>query len=236
MTVDEEYLQKLMRTLSHDMGGTLRCSVGFSKLLLENYSHVLDEKAIKWLNLIKSESEKTQGELFSLSRYARLYAISDSKEVCDLTTLCHKAIELAGLEALYSNFDLIIEDMLKINGYERLWVDLFAELITNSLKHNPLQTDLKCRVYSRQAENGIEVVVADNGLGLSEKHKALAVLPFKALSKDKLDHKGVGMGLSNVKRIAELHDGSFSLSDHDSGDSGLLAIINLPKDCMLNLS
>ena len=51
MSVDEEYLQKLMRTVSHDMGGTLRTAVGFSKLLLESYENELDEKAVKWLSI-----------------------------------------------------------------------------------------------------------------------------------------------------------------------------------------
>lgn len=228
MSVDEEYLQKLMRTISHDMGGTLRVAVGFSKLLLENYGDTLDEKAVKWLSLIKEDGEKTQEKLIALSRYARLYGIADHPNDCDLAALCEKAISVAGLDEFYSGVNISVEQLPTVYGYERLWVELFAELIGNVAKHSGGVASIRCRIYSQAVHDGIAICIEDNGVGLTPKQKEMAVLPYRTV--EGAGVVGVGMGLPIVKRMAELQGGELQLKDNPNGGSGLQVSIVLPLD------
>jgi len=219
MSVDEAYLQKLMRTLSHDMGGTLRVAVGFSTLLLENYEDALDEKAVKWLSLIKEDGEKTQGQLIALSRYARLYDIADNPTECDLSKLCEKSINDSGLEEFYSAVNLTIETLPVVYGYERLWNELFVELVGNVAKHAGGAASIRCRVYSQTTDDSLIISVVDNGVGLTAKQKEMAIMPYRTIEGS--GQVGVGMGLPIAKRIAELQGGKLILEDNPDGDTGL---------------
>ena len=231
MSVDEEYLQKLMRTISHDMGGTLRVAVGFSKLLLENYSDDLDEKAIKWLSLIKADGEKTQEKLIALSRYARFYDIPDNPVDCDLNELCKKAIETFGLDEFYSDINLVIDDLPVVNGYERLWLESFAELVGNVAKHAGGATSIRCRIYSYTTDDAVHICVVDNGVGLTAKQREMAILPFRTI--EGAGTVGVGMGLPMVKRMAELQGGDLTLEDNPTDETGLHLSIILPLDQLI---
>jgi len=228
MSVDEEYLQKMMRTLSHDMGGTLRVAVGFSTLLLENNKDSLDEKAVKWLSLIKEDGEKTQKKLIALSRYARLYDIADNPVDCDLTVLCKKAINNSALEEFYSSMSVDIEDLPIVSGYDRLWSELFVELVTNVAKHAAGEDSIRCRIYSHTAEGQTVISVVDNGVGLTMKQKEIAMMPYRTI--DGVSLAGVGMGLPIVKRIAELQGGKVLLDDNSQEQPGLKVSVVLPCD------
>lgn len=235
MSVDEEYIQKLMRTISHDMGGSLRVAVGFSKLILENYSDSLDEKATKWLSLIKEDGEKTQDKLIALSRYARLYGIPDHPAECDLNALCKKAIETSGLDEFYSGVNLVIEALPVVHGYERLWLEYFAELVGNVAKHSGGANSIRCRIYSRKLEDSVVISVEDNGVGLTAKQKEMALMPFRTI--EGAGTVGVGMGLPIVKRIAELQGGELTLEDNDTSDQvGLRVSVVLPLDRLVESS
>lgn len=226
MSIDEAYLQKLMRTISHDMGGTLRVAVGFSKLLLENYEAQLDEKATKWLSLIKEDGEKTQEKLIALSRYARLYDIPDNPTACDLAVLCDKAVYASGLEEFYSGISVQIESLPVIEGYERLWVDIFAELVGNVAKHAGGAPSIFCIVDAQEQADTLIIRVRDNGVGLTDKQKEMALLPFRVV--ESVGKVGVGMGLPMVKRMVELQGGTLALEDNQYDDKGLQVVIRLP--------
>ncbi|MBX2808391.1 MAG: HAMP domain-containing histidine kinase [Cellvibrionaceae bacterium] len=226
MSLDEAYLQKLMRTLSHDMGGTLRTAVGFSTLLLENCGEQFDEKAKNWLQLIKSQGEKTQEQLVALSRYARLYGIDDIKQTCDLAALCAKAINLSSLRTLYPDFLIEIDNLPQVLGYERLWVDYFAEIIVNSARYTGGAAGTLCRVYTEVQGDTLRLMIEDNGVGMTDKQMAMACLPFRAVEAGA--PSGVGIGLSIAKRILELHDGRLILQASTHHRYGLCVVAELP--------
>ncbi len=233
MSVDEEYLQKLMRTISHDMGGTLRVAVGFSKLILENYADKQDEKVLHWLSLIQSDGEAMQDKLIALSRYSRLYDIPDNIDICNVYEACQKAIKLSALDELYPHFTITVETLPVVKGYERLWVDLFAELISNSAKSSSEASSIHCRIYSQNDGDETLIIVQDDGVSLTQKQIEMAIMPFRVV--DGIP-SGVGMGLSIVKRIAELQGGYFNLEPVADDQPGMRAIITLPSSVVVDVN
>ena len=213
--IDEWYLQKIMRTVSHNMGGTLRTSVGFSTLILDNLKDQLDEKTIMWLEMIKTEGEKTQAELIALSRYARLYGLESSRNTCSLKDLCEKSITISRINEFYPDFEIKVGELPTIEAIESLWVDYFVELIGNSARFSGGMPSNFCHIYSESNEKTVSIIIEDNGIGLSKKQKEEALLPFKTL--EGAGKPGVGIGLSMAKRIIEIHDGEFLLADNNPG-------------------
>jgi light-regulated signal transduction histidine kinase (bacteriophytochrome) len=232
MSVDEDYIQLMMCTLAHDLGGAMRAASGFSQLLMDQHAEDLDEKALYWLSLIKNEGEKAQKCLKALSRYARLYGIEDVAVPCDLHQLCEKALlEPDYLDVLSEpeSMTVALAPMPVISGYERLWVVYFSELLSNSAKYNGRQGEAVCKVFAEESDTEVRIIVEDNGVGLTPVQAKKAVLPYRTVDVGVGEESGVGMGLSFAKRIVELHGGEFALESMPESQSGLRVLAILPK-------
>lgn len=233
MSVDEKYLQSLMRTLSHDMGSAVRAASGFSTLLAKKYAECLDDKALNWLSLICSEGEKAQVQLKALSRYAMLYGVDGVDEQCDLTSLCGQAqaseeVEQALLE--HPDMTITLSSLPVIRGNAQAWLQYFIEMLLNSIQHTPTGEVISCDVFSEPCSNGVIIVVQDNGLGLSPAAITKAMKPYRSqhFSADGNTVLGLGMGMSIAKRVVELHEGKFHIGARRDKISGLRVEALLP--------
>ena len=82
---------------------------------------------------------------------------------------------------------------------------VFENLLSNAIKFCPDEGGI-IRVSCRREADGVTVVVADNGAGMSEETKKHI---FEAFYQGDTSHKaeGNGLGLPLVRRIVELHGG-----------------------------
>jgi len=71
-------------------------------------------------------------------------------------------------------------------------------------------------------EQGVNIEIEDNGIGLPEKDRARLTEPYVTTRE-----KGTGLGLAIVKRILEDHGGDLELADAPGG-AGAMAILKLP--------
>ena len=62
----------------------------------------------------------------------------------------------------------------------------------------------------------IELVVADQGLGMSDSEKIQVLQPFYRLERSH-DVAGTGLGLATVKAIVDIHDAKLTLADNRPG-------------------
>lgn len=210
ITVDEKYIQKLLRTINHDMSAALRSSVGFSTLIHAEYKDTLDDKAIGWLELNIEQGKITQAALIALSEYAHLYDVQEEMARCDLNALAAAACDTLREYEHFDTVNIDIQLSSSISGYKLLWRDYFKQVIGNSVQHSGAT---QCIVSEKHEGNAFKIVIEDNGNRLNEKQMANILLPFRSL-----DNKNtVGLGLSRAKRIAELHGGNLKLYLNQQG-------------------
>ena len=236
MSVDEEYLQTLLRTFSHDAGSALRAASGFSKLLAEQYGDKLDEKALHWLSLIRSESESSQRQLKSLSQYARLYAVGDISSSCNLMSVYQEAQEEAAVQQALLKHPSIrfdVSPLLTVVGNAKVWRQYFVEILVNCIRYSsPQGKPVICRVFMEESEGHVSLIIEDDGAGLSFDNIVKVMQPYRSLeangNEDEYSAVRQGMGLSIAKRIVELHGGVFSVTARPDGISGLRVEARLP--------
>ncbi len=103
-------------------------------------------------------------------------------------------------------------------------------LLENSIKYAPSTDDLKkviIQITAYEKNNRLNIIIEDNGPGISDKKYSDAFSPFTRLDESKsLIKAGVGLGLTISKDIARSHGGDVNLSKSELG--GLKATISLP--------
>ena len=98
-----------------------------------------------------------------------------------------------------------------------IWVDevhftnVIHNLIDNAIKYT-LEPP-KIEVSTKSVAKGIEIAVADNGVGLSKEEQGLIFEKFyRVHTGNQHNIKGFGLGLSYVKAIVQLHSGEIKIS------------------------
>ena len=95
-----------------------------------------------------------------------------------------------------------------------------ANLVQNALKH--VEVGGKIEVSVEPRGDGAEIIVSDNGRGMSPAELDSAFDRFKTGA---VDQGSTGLGLSIVKQLVEAHGGTVRLECRESG--GINAIVSL---------
>jgi two-component system sensor histidine kinase KdpD len=95
-------------------------------------------------------------------------------------------------------------------------------LLVNAARHTPLGTPVRVVVAGRR--DGIDLAVEDEGPGIPDDLKLVLFDSFR--QGPEANGGGVGIGLSLVKRFAELHGGHAAAEDRPGG--GARFVVCLP--------
>ncbi|MDT8402116.1 MAG: HAMP domain-containing sensor histidine kinase [Bacteroidales bacterium] len=116
------------------------------------------------------------------------------------------------------------EKELFILGNQDLLYIALSNIIDNSLKYNTNSPDININIS--KSENKIIIVIKDNGPGVPEEVLDKIFNRYYRLDSEQNNSEGLGLGLYQVKNIAERMKGKVQASSADEG--GLIIIIELP--------
>lgn len=100
---------------------------------------------------------------------------------------------------------------------------LLRNLLDNSIRYTPAGGHVSVTVRD---DNGVKLQVRDTGAGIPEAEREQVLKRFYRITGS--GEEGSGLGLSIVRRIAELHGANLELSDNEAR-SGLLVSVIWPK-------
>ena len=150
------------------------------------------------------------GDIIKLSQFDEK-DINIKIEKIHLLTLCSTVI--SGLENLAKKQKVDINlfgDDVEINGAELIVEEIIHNLVKNAIKYN--KTGGKVDVSVKQCADGIELSVADTGIGIPEEDIDHIFERFYRVDKShSKDIGGTGLGLSIVKHGAMFHNASVSV-------------------------
>jgi len=197
-------LEGFTYSVSHDLRSPLRAIIASSRILLEDYGAELDAEARFELERQAAAASKLAALIDDLLKLSRLARQPLNRTQVDVSQLAEGiATELAE-HAKHGFCHISIEpDMTVIADATSLRL-LLLNLIDNACKFSRSQGPVFVG-STRSAEETI-FWVRDEGVGFDMAYADKIFLPFERLVNES-DFPGTGIGLANVKRIVERHNG-----------------------------
>ncbi|PAP76601.1 sensor histidine kinase [Rubrivirga marina] len=224
--------EDFVSNVSHELRTPLALIRMYGESLAEG--RVPDDKKPRYYSTIVAETERLSrlvGNVLHFNRFERGTARIDRRPL-DLGALAAEIGEryrpVVEREGCALRLDLP-ESALPILGDHDALAEALVNLIDNAVKYGdggPVE------VAARRADGSALVEVADRGPGIPPADRERVFEPFvrvQPASADGLVHtaKGTGLGLALVRRIAEAHDGTATVSARAGG--GSVFRISLPS-------
>ncbi len=223
---------QINKVLSHDLQEPLRKISFFSDRLLHESIDVLNEAGSQSLNRIISSIDKVRMLLDSLQRFNAL----DEKKIIYAKIDLHRVIDAAAERAGIAGNPEVQIEIGKIPAFradEYLITAIFAELLDNSWKFRkhdiPLKINIKGVIVMKnifvEMEDRyyygefIQISYTDNASGIA----APAENVFNIFRKANHNSTGVGMGLTIIQKMIEMHHGSIGIQSVE-GDGSTFTI------------
>lgn len=134
--------------------------------------------------------------------------------------ICEETLTVVGRAAEEKQINLTIVDELDdmvLNVDKEQICRALSNLLMNAVQATPQGGNVTCIGRRRDAESGhVEIEVIDTGTGLSSEALQRVFKPFFTTKTN-----GTGLGLANVKKIAELHGGSATARNRPEGGAAI---------------
>jgi PAS domain S-box-containing protein len=225
-----EALQDFAFMASHDLREPLRKIQAFSNRLADYPGSSLDEQEHNYLVLIRQAAERMHRMLDGLLAYSRVTIQSKPFESGSLNRVAEEVISdlQPQLEETGGNVDL--GELPVIEADSNQMRQLLQNLIGNAIKFHRPGISPHIRIYSQPTANDcIQLIVADNGIGFEMEYASHLFKPFHRLV-GKTAYEGSGMGLAICQKIVERHGGSITAqSEPGVGSTFTVTLPRKPK-------
>lgn len=208
---------ELLAIASHDLKNPLSAIAGISGLMLQMKKASLPtgktSEDINGLETIhgsaKHMSDIVRGILFNEGLEGG--GLPYQPKWVDLEPLCREIIKFNAAAAAKKSITLRFETDGSLSGRfdPKLLREAVDNYLSNAIKYSPANRATTVTLRAKATAETIMISVQDQGPGLTQDDQSMAFGKFKKLSaRPTAGETSSGLGLSIVKKIAELHDGT----------------------------
>jgi two-component system sensor histidine kinase KdpD len=207
-----------LEAVSHDLRTPLTSILGSALTLEQSGLQLPPEDALDLVHRIAANARKLErllGDLLDLDRLQR-GIVTPQRRATDLAELIHQIVwETENPQG--RRLDVEVEPLVaSLDGPK---VERIVEnLVANALRHTPPEAPILVRAWSEG--DGVVIAVDDAGPGVPEELRESIFEAFEQAPGPAIEHSpGVGIGLSLVRRFAELHGGRAWVEPREGGGS-----------------
>ena len=204
VTRQNSELERFAYVAAHDLQEPLRTITAFTQLIERQMSERLTVEEKDWMGLVSSAALRMYSLINDLLIYSRIAADTPLK-IIDMGVCCREALDNVRQSLEATGGTVTVEPLPKVHGDHRQMVQLWQNLLGNSIKfHNPLRP-LAIRIQAREDGGVWEFSVTDNGIGIEDSEHDMFDLFRRQHTAEK--YPGTGIGLTICKRIVMHHGG-----------------------------
>ncbi len=202
----------------HDLKNPLQAIIGYSDVLINkltekeqlllNYLHSIKSSAQKAVSIIKDLNEVNTIESGNLTLYYEKFDVREVllKNVEDYLFSAESKKQII----IYEEY----EDELFVNSDKIKMARIFDNLISNAVKYSESNKKIyvKCDLITEHNAKLVKIIIKDEGPGFTKEDLKKIYGKFAKLSaRPTSDECSTGLGLSIVKKLTELLEGSLEL-------------------------
>ncbi len=188
------------------------------------------DKVNRFANIIKQENKRMLEQVEKVLQMAKFDRENLNLKLAkvDIHILIQQAVDNISLQVTQKEGSIesvFRADKSIIEADENHISNIIHNLLDNANKYTPQKPTIK--VYTKDKAESIEIIIEDNGIGLSrEAQKHIFEKFYRVHTGNLHDVKGFGLGLSYVKALVTAHSGSISVKSELG--KGSRFILNLP--------
>lgn len=215
----EQVRKDFVANASHELRTPLAIINGYLENLIDDSVHEDPELTLRFLKVMRKHSTRIARIIEDMLVISRL-------ESGEAAALKIKPFPFRGcIDDVIERLESVIsaqqaqvrvkmkDTELRILGDRFYWTQVMFNLVENALKQNP-RPGLKITVGCARRGKGVEIRVADNGIGIPNSDLPFIFKRFYRVEKhhSQEEIKGTGLGLSIVKRAVEAHHGEITVT------------------------
>jgi signal transduction histidine kinase/CheY-like chemotaxis protein len=220
---------EFLATISHELRNPLNAIMGWAHMLqVGNLNEANMERAVETIYRNAKSQSQLVSDLLDVSRIISGKLRLDMSAV-DLIYIVNAAID--SIRPAVDAKGIQLQPMLDpsaglISGDADRLQQVVWNLLTNAVKFTPKGGKIQVKV--QRINSHVEIVVSDSGVGISKEFLPYVFDRFRqADGSTTRIHGGLGLGLSIVRQLVDLHGGSVGVESKGEG-KGATFTITLP--------
>ncbi|KST58684.1 histidine kinase [Methylobacterium sp. GXS13] len=225
---------RFLANVTHELRTPLNAIIGFSEVLAgEGAISLSPDQAREYAGIIGASGHHLLGVVNTLLDMSRIQSgnFDYAPETFDAAALVRSCCDLMRLKAEAAGVTLLatVPGPIEITADPTACRQVLINLISNAVKFTPRggRVDLSLR----PSPDGLDIVVADTGVGVGEIDLPKLGTPFFQAGSGgyKRQHEGTGLGLSVVQGLVGLHGGAMLIES--APQAGTVVTVTLPLVC-----
>jgi signal transduction histidine kinase len=211
LEVANRHKSEFLANMSHELRTPLNAIIGFSEVLLQRMFGELNSKQDEYLQDVLSSGRHLLSLINDILDLSKVEAgrMELELERFDLPQALQDTLVLVRERAVRHGIDLHLDTDAGLGALvadQRKLKQVMLNLLSNAVKFTPQGGRIEVRAVP--TDGGVEISVADTGIGIAPANQELIFEEFRQVGGD-YAHKreGTGLGLTLARKLVELHGG-----------------------------
>jgi PAS domain S-box-containing protein len=202
---------------SHDLSEPLRMVSSYLQLLRRRYHGQIDEDADEFIDFAVEGANRMRALIEDLLAYSRAGRGAEPRPI-DLSHVMADVLSSLAAAVADARAQVSVGPMPMVLGDRLSCAQVLQNLIANALKFRSGAGACVWITAERERDTMWKLTVADNGIGIDERHRDRVFKMFQRLH-DREAFEGTGIGLAICRKIVERQGGEIWVDGREGGGS-----------------
>lgn len=204
----DQQRDEFIQNITHDLRAPLTFIRGYTDLMIEGAMGDINDEQREALEVIQERTEAVNRLVSDILKLKQIESQPLKEEPVELVAVATNAVRSAVMSArqagLEIQLDHSVEHAIVLGDAGRLG-QVFDNLLSNAIKYNRPGGQVSLQIEQNEAK--VIISISDTGIGIPEEELDRIWERYYRGHGAVKTYAGTGLGLANVRRIIEAHDG-----------------------------